>query len=333
MPLYNIDDIIVLHDSDRTATIKGIINENSYLVVDDAGEFFQVQKSRIKKRINTEEKKVKKGGAGYRLLKPSRHIDLSDKTGEVELYMGFEFTHRDIEDGFIPYLVNKSGTGYEVQFSLNQGKTQLTEDEFNLPAYKAVKLRFQPSAVFTRAISIKLHLIEYFTDGSHETEKLQMKIKPSYMQAVPSLDKNLMARIIKKAFRQEEKTASLKLKEYAKGLQKPTIKENPEALRPIDIHDPGLKAHFQRSIDLHINELTSNPEELTPQEAFRIQMDTIRAYLDEAYQLGISSVTVIHGKGKGRLRREIEQLCRHKDTIQGCQIDYNYGSMEVYFRE
>ena len=37
----------------------------------------------------------------------------------------------------------------------------------------------------------------------------------------------------------------------------------------------------------------------------------VEQYLDRAYRAGYESVTVIHGRGEGILRREVQKLCKH----------------------
>ena len=47
----------------------------------------------------------------------------------------------------------------------------------------------------------------------------------------------------------------------------------------------------------------------------------VEQYLDQAYRAGYDSVTVIHGRGEGILRREVQELCKRTPYI----IEHNLG--------
>lgn len=63
----------------------------------------------------------------------------------------------------------------------------------------------------------------------------------------------------------------------------------------------------------------------------------VEQYLDQAYRAGYDSVTVIHGRGEGILRREVQELCKRTPYIiehnLGGPHDGGYGVTIVRFRK
>ncbi len=47
----------------------------------------------------------------------------------------------------------------------------------------------------------------------------------------------------------------------------------------------------------------------------------VEQYLDQAYRAGYDSVAVIHGRGEGILRREVQRLCKRIPYV----IDHKLG--------
>lgn len=50
-------------------------------------------------------------------------------------------------------------------------------------------------------------------------------------------------------------------------------------------------------------------------------MPMVEQYLDQAYRAGYGSVTIIHGRGEGILRREVQALCKRTSYV----VDYKLG--------
>ncbi|MDD4160771.1 MAG: endonuclease MutS2 [Synergistaceae bacterium] len=63
----------------------------------------------------------------------------------------------------------------------------------------------------------------------------------------------------------------------------------------------------------------------------------VEQYLDQAYRAGYDSVTVIHGRGEGILRREVQELCKRTPYViehnLGGPHDGGYGVTIVRFRK
>ena len=62
----------------------------------------------------------------------------------------------------------------------------------------------------------------------------------------------------------------------------------------------------------------------------------VERYLDQAMRCGYSSVTVIHGRGEGILRREVHALCSRLKYVQEYRLgdgsEGGYGVTIVTFK-
>ena len=66
-------------------------------------------------------------------------------------------------------------------------------------------------------------------------------------------------------------------------------------------------------------------------------MPLVEGYLDRAYRSNHSVVTVIHGRGEGILRREVQALCARLKYVKsyrlGMEGEGGYGVTIVEFRK
>jgi len=90
----------------------------------------------------------------------------------------------------------------------------------------------------------------------------------------------------------------------------------------------------QEVIDLHIDELTDASETLKPHQKLQMQVDAFRKKLDDCRLHRISTLTVIHGVGKGVLKQELLKILadepglRYKDAPYH---EYGYGALVLTF--
>lgn len=97
------------------------------------------------------------------------------------------------------------------------------------------------------------------------------------------------------------------------------------------------KASFPKDVDLHIEKLVPYSDDLKPHEILELQLEAFDRYLEEAIRVGADSVHIIHGGGKGTLRREI---CKRLDRseyvhryVGGFHNGYGLGATEVIFKK
>lgn len=86
-------------------------------------------------------------------------------------------------------------------------------------------------------------------------------------------------------------------------------------------------------IDLHIEELVSQPDRLSSWEKITIQLEHCRDCMESAIELKVPHLVFIHGIGAGRLKQEIRQLL---NAYQGVDVfdanfqRYGYGATQVH---
>ena len=102
---------------------------------------------------------------------------------------------------------------------------------------------------------------------------------------------------------------------------------------------PGVKeyADFVNEIDLHIERLTDRHAKLSNAEILRIQMNHFETFLNKAVRLGVPSVFIIHGVGKGVLKDAVAQRLRQHANVKEYRNDYHpkygWGATEVIFSD
>lgn len=105
---------------------------------------------------------------------------------------------------------------------------------------------------------------------------------------------------------------------------------------PLVRHRVISAANFETEIDLHIDKLTANHEGLDKFQKLIIQMESMKRYVDKAKSLNMDRVFLIHGIGKGRLRRDIAKYLDQDSDVLYHKNEYHpkyaYGATEVVFR-
>jgi len=124
------------------------------------------------------------------------------------------------------------------------------------------------------------------------------------------------------------------LQAYTKRHAKPTWYKGENAHYVNAVDTSGL-AHFDRELDLHIEQLRENIEKLSNSEILAIQLSAFEDYMNEALRLGVPSIFVIHGVGKGKLRNEIATRLMKNPDVETFKNEfhpkYGWGATEVIF--
>lgn len=85
------------------------------------------------------------------------------------------------------------------------------------------------------------------------------------------------------------------------------------------------------SIDLHIETLNPNLNSSRPERIFDFQMKAFESYLRKSIKEKKKSIRVIHGKGTGVLKAEIESILKfHPNVFQTFSI-HDGGGVEILF--
>lgn len=97
-----------------------------------------------------------------------------------------------------------------------------------------------------------------------------------------------------------------------------------------------LEKKILKEIDLHIENLTSNPDRLKNFEKLNLQLHTLDEALEHAIDLGQQSLVIIHGVGSGALKEEVHRRLKangHVDFfIHDWMPRYGWGATEVFFK-
>jgi hypothetical protein len=89
-------------------------------------------------------------------------------------------------------------------------------------------------------------------------------------------------------------------------------------------------------IDLHIEELVDNRKGLSNADIVKIQLDTLKHYVQLAIVHRQERMVVIHGLGKGRLREEVHAILKQLPEVSRFKNEwsgkYGFGATEIFFR-
>ena len=94
-----------------------------------------------------------------------------------------------------------------------------------------------------------------------------------------------------------------------------------------------LKINFSKNfeLDLHIEEIIENFSCLSSQEILQIQMNTFFKGIFKAKRMGLDYLIVIHGKGKGILRKKIVDFLEENEAnySPANYLLYKGGGIEI----
>lgn len=85
-------------------------------------------------------------------------------------------------------------------------------------------------------------------------------------------------------------------------------------------------------IDLHIDKLNPNMLNALPERIRDYQIGAAKTFIEQAIQHKLSSIEIIHGKGKGVLKAEVHHLLSLYDEVKFHVMGRDGGSTEVWFR-
>lgn len=117
---------------------------------------------------------------------------------------------------------------------------------------------------------------------------------------------------------------------------------------PLPKYEPVIKQHAlplittktiepaRYEIDLHIEQLVASKKGLTNADIVKLQLDTLRHYLQLAIVHHQERMIVIHGLGKGRLREEVHAILKQTPEVSRFRNEwsgkYGFGATEIFFR-
>ena len=242
-----------------------------------------------------------------------------------------------LTDKFIIYLLNdtKYDIVYNIKFWLDY-RTQTWSDK--LPSTSFIELGEMLYDDLNEAPEFDLEINWITTEGLGQSQTKSLKIKAksffNTLRTAPLLNKPTHLYKLFEKPQQESEKKEEDLSEYTKRHAKPTWQLNSN-LSTFNISNSKELAEFNPEIDLHIEALREDVQKLTNAEIISIQLAAFEAYISNAIRLGVPSVFIIHGVGKGRLRDEIATRLFNNPDVMTFKNEYHHkygwGATEVIF--
>jgi dsDNA-specific endonuclease/ATPase MutS2 len=97
-----------------------------------------------------------------------------------------------------------------------------------------------------------------------------------------------------------------------------------------------IKENIQeRIIDLHIGNIVDSIKNLTPHQMLEKQMNKAVEEINSAKKDKVKKLIIIHGKGKGVLKKEIYKILKTRNDLDYFEADiikYRFGAVEIRFK-
>ncbi len=95
----------------------------------------------------------------------------------------------------------------------------------------------------------------------------------------------------------------------------------------------GIKSRdFNPTLDLHIEVLNPSLTNEIPQIILNHQVQQCEEHIDRAISLNLTTVKIIHGKGTGQLKKEVEHLIAMNDSVKFGIPQHDGGATEVWLK-
>ena len=166
------------------------------------------------------------------------------------------------------------------------------------------------------------------------------KNKADYYEASLKLKAKQVFQRIEQLKKDGEATFSYKLFEEYPHKEYNSLDVSPLLSKGYKVYDAKeARQHLEpakHEIDLHIEELTPEPEKMDNFEKLTLQLQTFEKYMELSIAHRRPSLIVIHGVGTGKLKDEIHDILRVKREVSSFinryHPAYGYGATEVYFK-
>ena len=103
-------------------------------------------------------------------------------------------------------------------------------------------------------------------------------------------------------------------------------------LEPIELSKVSNAANLSREIDLHIESLNPSLAHEAPQMILNHQIKRCKAFIESIISVKVSPVTIVHGKGKGQLKLEVEYLLSQYEEYQHSIPTNDGGASQIWFK-
>lgn len=110
----------------------------------------------------------------------------------------------------------------------------------------------------------------------------------------------------------------------AKETTKTFFLEEDKKNKKIDFH------LFEPTIDLHIETLAPHMKNMLPVRILSYQMEALTNYIEQAELKRARILTIIHGKGRGVLKSEVENYLKGRKSVKLMLEVHDGGALEVH---
>ncbi len=230
------------------------------------------------------------------------------------------------------YLLNCTAHAYACHciFRTVEGLLFEFQDKLAAGASKAVghllvdQLNDRPEA------SLRCHRLS--TEGLGQSVGRQRRIKPKlFFGSPPQLEllgrPAFLFRMIEAGSLGDAPGSAEDLSTYTRRHLRRKDPPKPDASPWLDLQ---RAANFPSAIDLHAEKAFPQWERMAPDEIFAAQLRLFDEYLADAIRFHMAKVTIIHGKGEGRLRDAIRRRLSDNDQVLKFNYTHDFGATEVY---
>ncbi len=243
-----------------------------------------------------------------------------------------------IPDRYTIYLINdtKSDILYTCQISQRKLKGYKSHGKLDqMTAQEVGKLSYDD---LNEGSVVNIEAWQVTTEGNGSKMHKEIKLKPKQFfnnkKTAPIINRLVHHYIVFPNFNiSEKKQPEEDLQSYTRRQQDLNENESWQPLQNFYQSEVNDFANFPNDIDLHIEQLTHQVKGLSNSEMLAIQVEAFEKYLSRAIELGISPVFIIHGLGKGKLKRVIAQKLKANRSVISFKNEYHYkygwGATEV----
>lgn len=285
--------------------------------------------------------KVVKGKSEKITAQPERPDAFSQYSilRSLGIQMAFEPQYRADEtiEKYQIHLINDTRYDVLFTFSLYLGDTLKLKSNGKIDSMTVFPLGELLFDYLNEGPEVQVECWQITTQGTGKKVSKSFKIKPQQffkkIRTAPLLNLKVHHYVLFENF-DESTTVEEDLQSYTKRNSRP-IKYT-SGLSKFDKSSVSELANFKPEIDLHIEQLTPKFEGLSNAEKIRIQLHHFDEFIAKAIRLGVPSVFVIHGVGKGKLRDEIATRLLQNPDVETFKNEfhpkYGYGATEVILR-
>jgi hypothetical protein len=241
----------------------------------------------------------------------------------------------DVVEELKVYLVNQTDNGLRFHFWLSyQGETdlELQNEVFALQDFYLLNIPFEDlsnNPVFDFEFSL-------ITPDKKKAEYYEAGYKPKAKQVFKQIE------VLK-----EKGEAFFSNRLFERYPDKQKMADDLPAIDPLSsLTKAGFKVVAGKRLnteppppsvlDLHIEKLTDSYRHMSAHEKLTLQLREFEKWLDKAELHYMKHLWVIHGIGSGRLKEEVLELLKHRDSVKSFVSQYHpwygHGATEIYLK-